>query len=193
MTLSEIEAELYRRTGYKASPAAEIITRFRSYINISHRQLLTTPGLGSLRDDTITFDSIATYAVYGLPIAKVAHFQDRTNQRALRERSLTWLRQTDPGLQQTGTPSVYVPRGYQAIAFQPAAACTIYVTSTSASDVGLAYLEGVRSSGAAFTTSVTMTGTTPVAFSAFTDVIAVSKFYLAVTAVGLVTITEGAP
>lgn len=193
MTFTELLAELYRRTGYASSPAAEITTRFKGFLNLTHRQILTKPGMQSLRDDIVTFTTIANTAVYGLPIAKLQHIQDQASNRSLEERPVTWVRGVDPGLTNTGTPELYVPRGMQQVAFQPSAACTVYVVSTSASDTNTAYLEGIRSTGDPFATSVTMTGLTAAAFSAFTDVIEVTKFYLSAAAVGSVTISEGAP
>jgi hypothetical protein len=192
VTLTQILAELYRRTGEKSSPHADIVTRFTSHVNVTHRQLLRKPGLAKLRDDTITFPSVAGRAVYALPpsIAKIQHIQDRANNRPIGEKSLGWLRSTDPGLTSAGGPSdVYIPRGYQPVAVQPTEACTLYVISNSASDTGTAYLEGFRSGGYPFRASVTMTGTTGVTFG-LSDIIEVTKFYLSTAAVGAVRLVD---
>jgi hypothetical protein len=192
MTLSDLLLEMYRRTGYKSAPASEITTRFTAFLNTTHRQILTKPGLQRLRDDTLSFPSVANQAIYALPpsVAKIEHIADRANNRHVDEKPLTWLRSVDAGLTSVGGPSdVYVPRGYQPVATQPSSASTLYVKSNSGSDTGLAYLEGFRTGGIPFAASVTMTGITAASFGV-TDVIEVTKFYLATAAVGAVTLTD---
>lgn len=195
MTLTSLLAELYRRLNYASTPDAAVTTRLTSFLNIMQRQILTTPGLESLRDDTVTFASVAAQALYGLP-PSVAHIQgisERTNNIRLGRESLGWLRQTDPGLTASGTSSVYVPRGLQQVAKQPSTAASLFVDSTAAGDVGTAYIEGYRTGGYFKSVSKAMTGATGVDVStATTDWIEVTKFYLSVAAIGTVTLTEAA-
>ena len=195
MTLATIEAELFRRLNYASSPATEVTTRLRAFTNLTHRQLLSTPGLDRLRDDTITFASVSAQATYGLPpsVQRIQAITDRTNDRKLTLRSLDWIRTIDPGLDRTGTPEVYAPIGIQAVARQPSDASEIFVDSTSASDTGTAYLEGIRTGGHRTALSVTVTGVTAVTFSAaITDIIEITKFYMSAAAVGTVTLHEDA-
>ena len=185
--------EMYRRMGYASSPATEITTRYTAFLNEAHRRLLTQPGMERLRDDIITFASVASRAIYGLPpsIARVKGIHQRSNMRQLRYLSLDELRREDPGLTSSGTPDFWTPIGYQPVALQPADASEIFVKSTAAGDTGTAYLEGIRTGGYPRTLSVTMTGTTAVSLSAvITDLIAVTKFYLSAAAVGTVTLHE---
>ncbi len=191
--VSSIDADLYRRLNYSTTPAAEVVLRLRTFVNQTHRQILTKPGLGRLRDDTITFLSVANQTTYALPpaIAKIQHVQDRTNNRPIVEQSLGWLRQVDAGLTSTGGPShVYIPRGYQAVAVQPSAAAEIFIKSTSASDTNTAWLEGFRTGGYPISLGpITMTGGTAVSFgTAYTDIIEITKVYLSTAAVGTVTV-----
>lgn len=147
--------------------------------------------MDQLRDSTTTFASVSGTAKSALPqaISRVRAVFDETNNRRLQERSLDWLRSVSPQTQ-SGTPWVYVPIGYEYVSTQPADASAIYIRSSSASDVGTAYLEGVRSNGQPFTASVTMTGTTAVAIGSITDCILVEKVFLSTSAVGTVTVTE---
>lgn len=187
MTLSTILAELYRRHGYASSPASDVTTRLTAFINTVHRQLLTLPGLEFLRDDTITFASVASQARYGLPqsVAKIKAITDRTNDRRITLATLDQLRNADPGLDASGTSSSYIPIGWQAVSIQPSAATELFADSTAAGDTNTAYVEGIRTGGYFKALSVTMTGTTGVTFSAsFTDFIEITKFYLSAAAVG---------
>ncbi len=192
MTLSQIQLDLYRRLGYASTPATEVSTRLTAFANQTHRQILTRAGFSRLRDDTLTIASVATQALYTLPpaVGKILHISDRTNNRPLEERSLTWLRSVDPGLTSIGGPSdVYVPVGLQAVAVQPTAAAEIFIKSTAAGDTGTAYLEGIRTGGYPVTLSKVMTGVTAVSFSAtIADLIEITKLYLSVAAVGTVTV-----
>lgn len=195
MTLTAMLAELYRRTGYATSPASEITTRFTAFLNLAQRKLLTKPGFGRLRDDTTTFASAVSTSVYALPpsVAKIQSIQDRTNNRRLEEKSLTWLRGVDPGLTSTGgQPTVYIPLGYQQVAVQPSNASEIFIKSTSASDTNNAYLEGFRTGGYPIVIGpIAMTGVTAKTFSAaITDIVEITKVYLSAAAVGTVTVHE---
>ena len=195
MTLATLEAELYRRLNYATSPATEVTTRLRSFLNLTQRQILGLPGLDRLRDDTITFASVNAVAQYGLPqaVMRIQGLSERTNNRRLTARSLSWLREVDPGLTNTGTPEYYIPIGIQAVNRQPSDASEIFVDSTSASDTNTAYLEAIRSGGYRIVLSVSMTGVTAVSLgAAYTDIVEVTKFYLSAAAVGTVTLHEDA-
>lgn len=197
MTFANILSEIYRRTNFAASPASDVVTRIKSFVNLTHRQLLGLPGLEKLRDDTITFASVSAQASYGLPpsIGRVKTIHDRTNDRRLVGKSLDWLRTVDPGLDSSGTPDYFIPLGIQAVAKQPSDASEIFVDSTSASDdnTKTAYIEAIRTGGYPVSLSVTMNGVTAVSLgSAYTDIIAVTKFYISAAAVGTVTLHEDA-
>lgn len=197
MTFGTILSDLYQRLGYATTPASEVTTRLKTFVNQAHRQLLSTPGLDALRDGTITFASVANQESYGLPpiIGTIQAVTEHTTNIRLVGMSRDELRAEDPGLVSTGTPSAYVFNGQQAVAKQPSAAAEIFVKSTSASDTGTAYLEGVRTGGYPVSLSVTMTGTTAVSFgAAYTDLIEITKVYLSTAAVGTVTVhqTSGA-
>ena len=195
MTLTTMLADLYRRLSFGTSPDSAVTTRLTSFLNTVQRQILTTPGLESVRDDTVTFASVASTALYGLPqsVAHIQNISERTNNVNLDRKSLGWLRQVDPGLTASGTPSAYIPRGVQQVAVQPSDASSVFVDSTSASDTNTCYIEGYRTGGYFRSVSVSMTGVTAVDVSAATsDWIEITKFYLSAAAVGTVTLHEDA-
>lgn len=195
MNLTGLLAELYRRLGYASGAQSAITTRLTAMLNQTHRELLGTPGLDSLRDDTITFASVANQAVYGLPpsIARIEAITDRTQMVRLQAATLSDIRDADPGLLSVGMSTHYAPRGLQQVASQPSAATGLWAVSTSASDTQSVFLESVRSGGyRAVGAPVTMTGTTRVALGSFTDHVEVTKFYLSAGAAGAVSLYDAA-
>ena len=193
MTNGQILSELYRRLNYEASPPSAVTTRLQSFVNLAHRQLLGMPGMERLRDNTITFASVASQARYGLPqsIARVQTLHDRTNDRRLVQRSLDWLRTADPGLDSSGTPEAYIPVGLTPVAVQPSDASEIFIKSTAAGDTGTAYLEGIRTGGYSVSLNITMTGVTAKTFGAtYTDIVEITKLYISAAAVGTITLHE---
>jgi hypothetical protein len=168
-----------------------VTTRATALLNETHREILSTPGLESLIDDTVTFASVSAQSLYALPpsVDGIERITDRTSMTEITPRSLGWLRSEDPGLSSSGTPTVYIPRGLQAVAVQPTAAAEIFIKSTSASDTNTAYLQGFRTGGYPITLSKVMTGVTAVTFDAtITDIIEITKLYLSAAAVGTVTL-----
>lgn len=195
MNLSEIQGMLYARLGFSAATISAIdAARFLSYINESHREVLSTKGMGNLRRSILTFDSVANspFAVMPQAITRIYNVQDRTNRRILRPIALGDLREIDPGLSYSvSVPSAYVLMGLQeSVALQPSAAAELFVKSTAAGDgaTKTAFIEGVITGGYPRTASVVLNGVTAVSFGAtITTWIAVRKFYIALTAGGVTT------
>lgn len=195
MTLGTMLARMYRRTGYASTPASDVTTRFTDHLNEVLDELISDPGIGpylSLDVPPLTFASVADQQVYALKTDRIDAITERTNDRKLEMQSLSWYREVQPDpTDNTGTPTVWVPLGFSAVSSQPSTASKLYVDSSSASDTGTAYLEGIRTGGIPTTLSVLMTGTTAVTFSStITDIIEVTKFYLSTAAVGTVTLQE---
>jgi hypothetical protein len=196
MTLTNILADLYRRLGYASSPASEVSTRLTAFVNQIHREIVSRPGLDQLLrgDAPITFASVASQAIYGLPqsVATVEAITDRTTNLRLREVSQSFIRDADPGLVQTGPPDCYAFTGIQAVSVQPSAAAEVFVKSTSAADTTqTAFIEGIRTGGYFKALSVTLNGTTAVSLSAsFADFIEITKFYLSAVGAGTITLTQ---
>lgn len=187
MNLSAILADCYRRTAASSSPPADVTTRLTAFVNTTHRQILGIPGLDILRDDTITFASVAAQSLYGLPpvIARIEAITDRTTSLRLNLGTLDDLRASDPGLVQTGTSDAYVPRGMQQVAVQPTAATGLWIVSTSAADTTQSLkLETVRTGGYLYSAAATANGLTRVQVGTLTDHIEVVKFYTSAVGVG---------
>jgi hypothetical protein len=195
MTFSEIQKDLYRRLGYDATPATAVTTRLNAFINESHHDLMSMPGMERMRDDTISVASVASREYIALPQAvdRIIAVTDRTNSLSLRSISKRRVREINPN-QLTGTPHAFAVLGTRGVAVQPSNASDIFVDSTSASDTNTAYLEGVRTGGYRDTTSVTMTGVTAIGFDTpdHTDWTQIDKFYVDTAAVGTVTLHEDA-
>jgi hypothetical protein len=83
-----------------------------------------------------------------------------------------------------------VESGFAEVHTQPSNASSIYVKSSEATDTQVAYIEGIITGGYYIAGSVTLTGTTAVAFAASSGFIHISKFYLASAPVGAVTLHE---
>jgi hypothetical protein len=195
MTLDMILADCYRRTGFDANPDAKVTTRFLGFLNETHHQLLSLPGMEQLRRSTLTFASVASQSQYAMPpiVGRVLSVVDAANRVPLGSQSWSWYRNTDPDPSSiTGTPEAYIPYGLSAVSKQPADASQVWVDSTSASDTGVCYTEGFRTGGYAFSAATTMNGVTAVQIGSYTDIIEITKFYLGTTAVGDVTLNENA-
>jgi hypothetical protein len=195
MTLTDLLADSYRRLGFASSPATEVSTRITAYLNEAHRQLLGMPGMELLRRSTYSFASVANTQQYGLPLSvgRVLSVRDTTNDVDLQPMSWGRYRAEAPDPSASpGTSHSYVPVGYTQVATQPSDASKIYVDSTSASDTGTVYIEGIRTGGYPFTASQTMTGTTAVQIGTLADILTITKCYLSASAVGTVTIHEDA-
>jgi len=206
MNLSTIEADLYASLGYKLpTPDQDVIDRLRRYINTSQREILSMRGLDRLRRAVLTCASVANSPFMVLPqsATRVVAVSDRVNNMILEELSLQDIRYNDPGL----TSSVSYPVSYAVwhlsapAARDPSAAAALFVKSDSASDGAIpktAFVEGTRTGGGYYSTSVALNGTTAVQVgSGVSDWVTITKFYLtlptngaATTAIGNVTLTQ---
>lgn len=195
MTRAQLVTALCRRLNKSETPDTATGNRLKEFLNETHRELLSHPGLQRLRDDTLTFASVANQATYALPwAAKVNRVFETTNDRLLEPMSLAQYRAIDPDPSSTtGTSDHWVWLGYQPVAKQPSDASSLFIDSTSASDTGTCYLEGETTGGYPRATSVTMTGVTAVnVASSISDWVRVTKLYLSTAAVGTVTLHEDA-
>ena len=195
MTLDTMLSSLYRKLGYQSTPSVEVHDRLAGFVNEMHRRLMGLPGMGLLRQGQLTFTTVASTPQYSLPqdVARVIGMRDGSNDAVLRGVPWEWYLAHEPDpTSTTGTPECWAPAGFSAVASPPADASKLYVDSTSASDTDTCYIEGIRTGGYPFSSSVTMTGTTAVQVGSFTDIIAVTKFYLSANAVGTVTLHEDA-
>lgn len=193
MNLSAIKTDLYSRLRYASTPATAIQDRLLRHLNEAHREILALPGMMRLREDLLPVSATANQPRSALPqaVARLRHILDRTNMRPLTPLTLQDIRARNPGRVNTGAPEGYAVVGFQPVALQPSDASEVFLKSTSASDTGTAYVEGIRSNGSLVSKSVVMTGTTAVSLSsAEPAIVEVTKFYLSTAAIGDVTLLE---
>lgn len=194
MTLGTILADCYRRLGFASSPDSAVTTRLTAFLNESHRELLSLPGMETLRRSTLTFASVASQSQYALPpiVGRVLALVDTANRTTLQAKGWPWYRNTEPDPSTvTGTPEAFVPYGLSAVSKQPSNASKVYVDSTAA-ETPTCYVEGFRTGGYPFSWSAAITGTTAKQVGSYTDIIEITKFYLSAAAVGDVTLNEDA-
>jgi hypothetical protein len=194
MNFLQIKQRIARRTGKNSSSLDSATnTRLGDFVNERHRELLRMPGMESLRWATFQFSSAASTAGYSLPahaIARINRIWETTNDRKLTYKTMDWLRTVDPDLS-SGTPCYWIPAGFTETASHPSDASSLFVKSTSASDINTVYVEGIRSGGYYHSASVVMTGVTAVAISStIADWVRVTKVYLSAAAAGTVTLHE---
>ena len=196
MNLNELVQDFCRRTNFNTAPSNEIRERAQAFLNETLQEIASEPGISTWiarHEPDLTFTSVANQWAYGvISTGRIEGIRERTTQQTIEMMSMDEWRalQPDPTVF-TGTPSNWVPYGTVAVAVQPSNASQVFIKSTSASDTGTAYLEGVRTGGYPTRLSVAMQGTTGVSFNtSITDIVEVTKVYLAVAAVGTVTILE---
>lgn len=194
MKFSDITADCYRRLGFATTPASEISTRIAAFVNETQRDVLSEPGMERLLVSTTTFASVANIPQYSLApsISRIVKIFDATNRITVPQISQDVYRTLQPDTSTpTGIACAFVDMGMQFVSQKPADASEIFVKSTSAGDVGTAFLEGIRTGGYPIALSVVMTGVTAVSLgAAYTDIIDITKFYLSAAAVGTVTLLE---
>src|SRR5690348_12277596 len=160
MTFAQILADTYRRLNYATSPAADVVTRIKALVNETHEQIVSHPSLRSLLYGTMTFDSVASRARYGIPTqAQVRSMIDTANQITLTPKSLAWYRTRNPSpAVNEGVPEWYIPLGIVAVQQVPATTGTgLWAVSTSASDTAITVnIDGERVGGYPFSVASTM-------------------------------------
>lgn len=191
MTLTQMLADLYRRTDQTTAPTASTTTRYTAYLNEALQEVLSEPGMGlwlARNEPMVTFASVLNQAVYAIPWGsdRVDAITERTTQIRLRAQSVDWYRRAAPDpTVVTGTPGYYVPFGFQAVSVQPAAATGLWAVSTAAGDTTQSVkIETMRTGGNPFSSALTLNGTTRVQLGTATDHVEVTKFYVSAVVVG---------
>ena len=99
MNFLVLKQRLARRRNKNASTLDSLTnTRLGDFLNESHREILSETGMAKLRDDVISFATVASQQRYALPeqgIAKIHRMWETTNDHRLVKRSLAWLREVD--------------------------------------------------------------------------------------------------
>jgi len=194
VTLSEIETAAWIRLNLGEAPATRDQTRIRSFINETHRALLSRSSLRGLRLGRTTVASVADQAEYGLnqAVARLLTIRETTNDRTLVPRSREWYRAVEPDpAAATGTPDAYIPLGYGAVKRRPAGT-GLWGVSTSAADTMVLRIRARTTSQTTTDSTLTLSGTSRVAFGALTTYDDVTSITLASAAAGTVSLYDAA-
>ena len=198
MTFAQILADTYRRLNYAASPASDVVTRIKAYVNETHEEILSHPSLRSLLYGTMTFDSVASRARYGISTqAQVRAMNDTANQIDLKPRSLAWYRARNPDPPSNeGIPNWYIPLGIVSLAQVPATTGTgLWAVSSSGTDTAgpTVTIDAIRVGGYPHSpTATALTGTSRVQIGTLTDYIDVTQFQLSAACAGDITLYDAA-
>src|SRR5687768_8614449 len=124
MTFSEILADIYSDVGYQSSPASDVVSRIKRYVNEGLRVVVGEPQITRVldADGPFTVASVASQARYVVPEAasRILKISERTNDRTLSALSLDEYRRREPDpASVTGVPTHYVPIGRVGVAVQP--------------------------------------------------------------------------
>lgn len=202
MNLLQLTNDALERCNYNtvttlASGATVPSTRMVRFLNQWHRKIIADQMFTRIRDGQLTFASVASQSLYGLPptIQKIKRIYETTNNTRLRERSGDWLKQDPQGLANLGTPDCYVPIGVTAITRQPAST-GLWAASTSAADTTQTVsVNAVRAGGYLHTPAPkTLNGVTRVALGTtpLTDYVDVLKCWLSAACAGDVSLYDAA-
>lgn len=198
MTFAEMKIDCYDLLRFDTSPGTVVARRIGGFLNQVHNEILGLPGAGikKLRRRVLPVSTVANtpYMVLPSSVDMVYGLLDRTNSRPLSRMTWSGLNLLDPGQSAaSSTPTAWAEMDLAyPVALDPSNASELFLKSTSASDTQAAYLEGYTSDGTLRAVTVAaLTGTTAVSVSAaITTWIAVTKFYLASAAVGVVSLYE---
>lgn len=116
MTFGQLQTAVYQVCGYPTPVQPIVVGRVKNWLNEAHRHCLRQPGLVELRQRTgFPFTSVAGQDVYNFPLAfeRVDAVVERTSHRRLRNLSRDVFRSVDPAETSIGTPTCYVPEGWQ--------------------------------------------------------------------------------
>lgn len=197
MNLGLIESELYDQFGFRGTPQTDVTTRFRRYVNETQKGILGTRGMSKLRRKVLPFASVANQATAALPQAasNVYTIVDRVNNWTLAAMTMEDIRAKNPGLAYSESyPTGYAIMDYSApVTREPSDASELFVKSDSASDnsTKTAVVEGITSGGYYRSVEVALSGVTAVTLGSTISWIAITKFYLKLSASNSTTTAAG--
>lgn len=159
-----------------SSAQAEARTRIKRGLNAWQRRVLVRPGFARLlRDFEETLTTVTGQAVYGFsePLGRLNGIYDGTNRWPLQQRDLSWLRNQGAYFTtSTGTPTVFIPRGWAPVATQPSAADKVYAVSSGTNTDQLAW-DFLLSDGTRLSGVTALTSTVAVQLGSATTIVAI--------------------
>lgn len=199
MTFDDILNQVAQRLNYKNGLTADARARMLGYLANRHRELVSKVG-AKLRDvvGAPVLTSVSGQQLYALPpnIKVLKRLYDLVNRRYIYPVTAGLVRVMNPGGQTTnfGLPVRFADIGY--IPYQHpmsnTTGSTLLVSSTSATDNALsATVEYVRAGGYTTSASVAIASGVQTQIGSDADIVEVTKFYVANTAVGTITLAEG--
>lgn len=195
MTLSEIQAAIYRKVNLDTSPPTPDVNRILAAINERYRIILSHPNLRTLRHGSLTFASVANQTHYGFPsgVGRILRIRDVTNQRALSVMALDNYRVLEPDpASNPSTPNAWVQVGYGPVHTQPSST-GLWVASASASDTTqTARVQAIRADGTLDTLTASLNGTTRVQFGSQTTYMTVTAYTLSAVGVEVISLYDAA-
>lgn len=192
MTFLDLQQHVYRLTGYGDSPASDVSTRVKSWLNDGLNWLLRQEGMEPFRRLTFTFSTVAGQSTYALPQAfaqgGIVSIVNTANRLRLARWTRDAIRLQDPTLIYTGTPYVWCDDGWAPVSVNPASK-GIWAVSTSASDTTqVISVTGIRANGEeTVAATATLNGLTRQAIggiAALTDYVQILTFTSSAVGVG---------
>lgn len=199
MTFDDVLAQVAARLNYKNGLTPDAKTRMLGYLANRHRQLVAKVG-AKLRDvvGAPVLTTVSGQQLYALPanIKAIKRLYDLVNRRYIYPVNVGIVRLTNPGGQTTnfGLPVRFADVGYipYQLPMSNTTGSTLLVSSTSATDNALsATVEYVRAGGYTTSASVAIASGVQTQVGSDADIVEITKFYVANTAVGTITLAEG--
>lgn len=198
MTFGQMLSATYDDLGYTSTPSTDQVTRLKRWVNEGYRHVMAMPGLEGLRDASFTLTTVASTALYPLPMAvnTIYNITQTTNAVRLRMMTRDAFRAIDPGLQNSSDfADAWVPWTMAPVQQHPSATGLWAVSSSAADTTQTFAINGVRSNGdiaTPVTASSALTGTTRVQIGSLTDYSVITQLDMSAAAVGVVTVYDAA-
>lgn len=195
MTLLEMLEEGYDECAFRSTPATQIQTRFKRWINRGLEVVLSVPGRTKLREVIgLSFATVASTKYYGLPAVfeRIDRVYTTTDPRVMALRDQEWVRANDPSDVSSGAPWVRVECGIKPVGRQPASS-GVWAVSSEAADTGAVKYRGILANGQmAAAGSTALSGTTRVQLGTLTTYVEIVQFNLAAAQTGTVELYDAA-
>lgn len=195
MMLSEMLTAIGDRLDYEDSPPTAVTRRLTGFINSTQRQILREKGMSALRRRVVPFVTVAgdPYAVLPTAMTQVLLMVDRTNDRRIIPKDLTWIWERDPGLTLSGPPDVFAVLNYASavIADPLSTGEAVEAVSSSGADITQTlYVQGITATGAQRSGTIALNGAVPSALPGINNWVQITRWWLSGNSAGTVTLSS---